>query len=108
MGWNNACNKKRITNIEQGMSNAEAIWQREENFIIRNSMFDIRYSFRAMASSLFSNYQPQKHWLNSYNCPWGSISILYSKQIGIFERVDLDVNADVVVDVLVGVDGLYS
>jgi hypothetical protein len=27
------------------MSNAEALWQRK-NFVIRNSMFDIRYSFR--------------------------------------------------------------
>jgi hypothetical protein len=45
MGCNLACNKKRITNIEQGISNAEAIWQRK-NFIIRNSLFDIRYSFQ--------------------------------------------------------------
>jgi hypothetical protein len=44
MGWDIACNKKRISNIERGMSNAEAIEQRK-NFIIRNSLFDIRYSF---------------------------------------------------------------
>jgi hypothetical protein len=46
MGWDLACNKKRISNIEQGMSNAEAIRQRKY-FIIRNSLFDIRYSFQA-------------------------------------------------------------
>jgi hypothetical protein len=36
MGWDLACNKKRISNIEQGMSKAEAIRQRKY-FIIRNS-----------------------------------------------------------------------
>jgi hypothetical protein len=46
MGWDLACNRKRISNIEQGMSKAKAIWQRK-NFIIRNSLFDIRYSFQA-------------------------------------------------------------
>jgi hypothetical protein len=46
MGWDLACNRKRKSNIEQGMSKATAIWQRK-NFVIRNSLFDIRYSFQA-------------------------------------------------------------
>jgi hypothetical protein len=46
MGWDLALNKKRISNIEQGISKAEAIWQ-GKYFIIRNSLFDIRYSFQA-------------------------------------------------------------
>jgi hypothetical protein len=46
MDWDLACNKKRISNIEHGMSNVEAIWHRK-NFVIRNSLFDIRYSFQA-------------------------------------------------------------
>jgi hypothetical protein len=46
MDWDLACNKKRISNIEQRMSTAEAMWQRR-NVIIRNSLFDIRYSFQA-------------------------------------------------------------
>jgi hypothetical protein len=43
MGRDPGRNKKRISNIEQGMLNTEAIC----NLIIRNSLFDIRYSFRA-------------------------------------------------------------
>jgi hypothetical protein len=39
----------------------------EQNFIIRYSMFDIRYSSGSTASLLFSNYRPQQDWLNTYN-----------------------------------------
>jgi hypothetical protein len=53
MDWDPACNKKRISNIEHGMSNAEAIGQREEasSFKIPCSIFDI--SSGSMASLLF-------------------------------------------------------
>jgi hypothetical protein len=48
--------KKRISNIEQGMSNAEAIRQREKtsSFEIPCSIFDIPPE--RMASLLFSNF----------------------------------------------------
>jgi hypothetical protein len=67
MGWDPACNKKIISNIEQGMSNAEAIWQRDKtsSFEIPCSMFDIPSA--SMASLLFSNYRQQKNWLNTYS-----------------------------------------
>jgi hypothetical protein len=39
-------------NIEQGMSKVEAIRQRQKYFIILNSMFDIRYSFRKHGKSV--------------------------------------------------------
>jgi hypothetical protein len=47
------CNKKRISNIEQGMSNDER--SEENNFIIRHSLF------RSGRSTflLFSNYRPR-------------------------------------------------
>jgi hypothetical protein len=38
MGWDNEGNKKRITNIEQGISNAEG---KTSSFEIRCSIFDI-------------------------------------------------------------------
>jgi hypothetical protein len=41
LGWDYACNKKRISNIEQEMSNDEAIWQREKFY---HSTFLVRYS----------------------------------------------------------------
>jgi hypothetical protein len=43
MGWDHACNKKKISNIEQGTLNAEAIKQREKtsSFEIPCSIFDI-------------------------------------------------------------------
>jgi hypothetical protein len=43
--------KMKISNIEQGMSNNEALGQRK-NFIIRYSMLDIRYSFRKHGKSI--------------------------------------------------------
>jgi hypothetical protein len=52
------CNKKKISNIEQGMSKAEAIGQRKmtSSFEIPCSIFDI-FSGR-MACLWFSNYRP--------------------------------------------------
>jgi hypothetical protein len=43
MGQDNECNKKRISNIEQGMSNAEATRAEDK---LHPSIFIIRYSLR--------------------------------------------------------------
>jgi hypothetical protein len=51
-GRDHACKKNRILNIGQGMPNVEDIWQREIDFILRNSMFDIRYPFRKHGKSI--------------------------------------------------------
>jgi hypothetical protein len=51
-GCGHTCGKKRISNIEQGMSNVEAIRQQGKDFIILNSMFDIRYYFRKQGKSI--------------------------------------------------------
>jgi hypothetical protein len=52
-------------NIEKGMSNVGAIWQRK-NFIIHNSLFDIRYSFQTNGKfiilELTTAEEPAKHF----------------------------------------------
>jgi hypothetical protein len=57
MGCGRACNKKGISNIEQGMSNAEAQWQRK-TFVIQHSLFDIRYSFMVQRETIILELWP--------------------------------------------------
>jgi hypothetical protein len=52
-------------NIEQEMSNDEAIWQRE---ILYHSKFLVRYSIflKALGELIGLELSPAKEWLNSY------------------------------------------
>jgi hypothetical protein len=64
MGWNLVFNKKRISNIEQGMSNDEVL-PLPFGFCLRHSLFDIRYSFQAHSKfiilKLMTAEEPAKH-----------------------------------------------
>jgi hypothetical protein len=100
MGFDPACNKKRISNIEQGMSNAEAIWQ-GIYFIIQHSLFDIRYSFQAhgafeylelAAAEEMDNHAAMMNLLRTLNVRrsvryWQLIKVLTALKILLYHRI---------------------
>jgi hypothetical protein len=64
MGQDNECNNKRISNIEQGISNDEVF---PLPYQLQHVTFFVRYSIflKNPGQAFFLNYRPQKDWLNT-------------------------------------------